>query len=84
MPPPSTMLERMAKAIWDDACPGMEWGDIDRRTYIGWAGAALVAIRELPNSILAAEGMQTNCPMCGGYEEGWHIIIDAILNEEKR
>ncbi len=38
------MIERVARAIWDDACPGMEWGDIDRITYRGWAEAAIKAM----------------------------------------
>ncbi len=37
------------------------------------------SMRKLPPEVLDAEGVHMNCPMCGGYEEGWHRLINEIL-----
>lgn len=87
MPPPNTMLERIAEAI---SVSFHEEGYIEGQSepelwdeFMKAAREVLRTMHDLTHSIRSKEGMQTNCPMCGGYEEGWHIIIDAILNEEK-
>jgi hypothetical protein len=38
--------EKVARAIWDDACPGMEWSATDKLTYEGWAQAAIEAYQK--------------------------------------
>jgi hypothetical protein len=51
------IVERVARAIWDDACPGMEWGEIDKMTYEGWARVAIEAMREPTISAIRRNGL---------------------------
>ncbi len=41
-----SMIEKVAKALWDDRYPDKEWDDLERLSYTGHARAAIKAMRE--------------------------------------
>lgn len=41
-----SMVERVAKALWDDRYPDDEWSPTDKRDFMGHARAAMEAMRE--------------------------------------
>jgi hypothetical protein len=81
----SEMIERVAKAIWDDACPGMTWGEIDRLTYRGWAQAAIEAMREPTGEMIDAGAGSVVIVGFGRFSlegqpsKAWRAMIDAAL-----
>lgn len=85
------MIEKVARAIWDDACPGMEWGDIDRLSYRGWAQAAIEAMREPTDAMKKAGGwplpVSHSWSSAGEHIDAdsagdvWVAMIDAVLGQ---
>lgn len=81
-----SMIEMVAEAIWDSqapegAPPYHHLNNMEKFQISLIARDCIKAMRELPESILTREGIHTNCHMCGGYQEGWQKIIDAVLEE---
>lgn len=86
---PPDMLERVAKAIWNDSYPEDEWNEIDRRDYLGHARAAIEAMRE-PTKWMTRAAVRYGDS--AGYEHisewdakiVWEAMIDAALAEERK
>lgn len=82
----SEMVEKVAMAIWDDCCPGMEWGDEDKKYYMRMAQAAIIALREPTEAMWIDSDMSDrrrwNCHTCGGPRENWERMIDAALSDD--
>lgn len=82
-----TMVERVAEAIWaeqkPDGVPGYwDLDFLDQGKIKMIARACIKTMREPTEQMLTAEGVHTNCPMCGGYKEGWQKLIDLALEED--
>ncbi len=81
-----TMIERVARAIWAveydaEAYPFETASKAEKNLLNAQARAAIEAMREPTAEMLNAPGTQTNCQMCGGHAEGWHLWIKAALAE---
>ena len=61
-------LDQYAEAHWKEHCSA--------------ASFAIAAMLEPTAEMLNAEGVHTNCHMCGGHTEGWKLMIDAALAEQ--
>lgn len=75
-----TKLEEVARAISPSAFEHDGHG-IRREIAMEQARAAVEALRDV-SAFGRHFGIHFNCCTCGGHEEGWHNLIDAILEEK--
>ena len=74
-----TKLEEVARAIQEALNKGTPGRDPDRIERV--ARAAMEELRDV-SAFGRHFGIHFNCCTCGGHEEGWHNLIDAILEEK--
>lgn len=74
------MIERCARAILKDA--GILENKDNLRIAARYTLVVIKAMREPTEQMLRSEGVYTNCNTCGGHEEGWKKIIDALIGDK--
>lgn len=72
-----SMIEKVAKALWDDRYPDKEWDDLERLSYTGHARAAIEAMAE-PTKI-QLEAMEPWSRVSGHHEMVWKAGVKAAL-----
>lgn len=83
-----TLIEKVARAMWDEACPGLTWGEADQLIYLNWAKEAIKAMHEPTERMIeSAIGLLVG-PSPGHLldkddaAEVWRIMIEtAYLND---
>lgn len=79
------MIERVAKAMFDKACPAIRYTDDDRLFYSDMAIAAIKAMRK-PTQKMIEDGMwiSTTGEIVGEYgaKETYQAMIDAIIGDK--
>lgn len=75
--PDKEMIERCAKAMFDEACPAIRYTDEDRAFYSRMAVANIKAMRE-PTEKMKLAGQHEDVY---GPEWVWQNMIDAVINE---
>lgn len=81
----SEMIERVAKAIFADRYPGEDWKDYQKRDYCGHARAAIEAMREPTEAMMAAvdcAGVKAEWLSGKAWAAGYRAMIDAALSEK--
>lgn len=83
----SKMIERAARAMWEEACPGMEWGDEDKMYYLQGARIAIAALREPTETMLHAArdwSIKKNGRGVGDDQATgcWQAMLDATLSDD--
>jgi hypothetical protein len=79
------MVEKVARAIWEDRHPDIGWSDIERLTFLGHARSAIEAMREPTQAMLAAPTMNNFAWRTeeevthGDIALAWRQMIDAAL-----
>jgi len=68
------MVERVAKALWQDRWPDQEWNVLQRLNYMGHARAAIEAMRE-PDIDMVQAGWDARGEVC----ERYRAMIDEAL-----
>lgn len=79
--PDQEMIDRVAKAIYEKH-PKFKYENLNNSSKIDLqhrAKTAIEAMREPTKTMLAAENVHAVYYTCGGHEEGWQAMIDAIL-----
>ena len=76
-----TMIERVARAIYRHQCElnhyADKWDEVNKPYFIGFARAAIAAMRE-PSEEMVQAAVRTT----GGFPKpAWHAMIDAALEE---
>ncbi|WP_311267839.1 hypothetical protein [Sphingobium sp. WCS2017Hpa-17] len=79
-----TMIERAARAMYDNVQPEWDWDDPDaellRRMYRDNARAAIRALREPSDAVTNAGYNELLCYNSAG--NAWRAMVDAVLAEQ--
>jgi hypothetical protein len=75
----SEMIERVARALWNDMNLDIPWGFDEERNYLGHARAAIEAIRE-PTAAMLFVGANDEAGFTQrNILQSWQLMIDEAL-----
>lgn len=79
-----TMIERAARAMYDNVQPEWDWDDPDaellRRMYRDNARAAIGALRDASDAVTSAGYNELQC--YNSAADVWRAMVDAVLAEK--
>ncbi len=77
-----THLEQVARAIWDDTHPNIEWKAVDKAIYEKRARAALKALQGPISDSMFMRGQPLMTGISAKCDVIWNAMMHAILYEE--